>query len=308
MKDAAKPLPPLSVWLLAIRPKTLPAAVAPVVVGTALAVAGGAFHPTSALAALAGSLLLQIGVNLSNDFFDFIKGVDTPERLGPVRVTQSGLLAPKRVMIGMICTFACAVLVGLYLIARGGWPIVVIGFASILAALCYSGGPYPLASHGLGDLFVFLFFGLVAVCGTYYVQTLYLTGLAVLASVPVGFLITAILVVNNLRDIPTDSRTGKNTLAVIWGPRGARVEFFLLICASYLMPVLLWVAGWASPGVLLTFLSLPVAFRVGRTVLKNTGPMLNEALAGTGRLSLLFSLLFGLGLIFPVLAGFLSHP
>ena len=167
-----------------------------------------------------GALLLQIGVNLANDYFDYVKGVDSPERLGPVRVTQSGLISPVEVRRGMIAVLGLAVLVGLYLVQAAGWPVVVIGLASILGALAYSGGPYPLASHGLGDLFVLIFFGLVAVGGTYYVQTLTFKSSVALLSLPVGFLITAILVVNNLRDIETDRQAGKNTLAVFFGCQG----------------------------------------------------------------------------------------
>ena len=208
---------------MAVRHKTLPAALAPVLVGIALALSDKVFALLPALAAMGGALLLQIGVNLANDYFDFKKGIDSVDRLGPIRVTQTGLISPKQVMVGIVVTFGCSLLVGFYLVMVGGWPILFAGTASILSALAYSGGPCPLASLGLGDLFVFVFFGLVAVCGTYYVQALTLTWLVMGAAVPVGFLITAILVVNNLRDIEGDAKTGKRTLAVRLGVKGSRM-------------------------------------------------------------------------------------
>ena len=227
----------MDAWILAARPKTLPAAVAPVTVGSAMAAVHNSFSLLPAMAALAVALLLQIGVNLANDYFDFVKGVDSDDRLGPLRVTQSGLISPGRVRVAMIITLGLAGLPGLYLVYVGGWPVLVIGAASILAALAYSGGPYPLASNALGDLFVFIFFGLVAVCGTYYVQTLMLTATVVLIGADVGLLITAILVVNNLRDIATDSRTGKRTLAVRLGASGTKLEFSLLLAGAYCGPL-----------------------------------------------------------------------
>ena len=219
----------LGAWKLAVRPKTLPAALAPVIVGIALALSDKVFTLLPALAAMGGALLLQIGVNLANDYFDFKKGIDSEERLGPIRVTQTGLISPKGVLLGMVVTFGCSLMVGLYLVMVGGWPILVVGLASILSALAYSGGPSPLASLGLGDLFVFIFFGLVAVCGTYYVQTGTLTPMVVWSSLPMGFLITAILVVNNLRDLESDGAVGKKTLAVLIGKRGARLEYLLCL-------------------------------------------------------------------------------
>ncbi len=286
-------------WLLAARPRTLPAAVAPVLVGVALALADGVFAPLPALAALLGALLLQVGVNLANDYFDYVKGVDMAGRKGPLRVTHSGLIAPERVRLGMGVIFGLAVLVGLYLVVVGGWPVLAIGLASILAALAYSGGPFPLASHGLGDLFVFIFFGLVAVCGTYYVQAQALTALAVLVAVPVGLLITAILVVNNLRDIDTDRRAGKRTLAVILGERGARVEFVALLAAAYALPPGLWLAGMLSAWALLPWLTIPLAVRLVAALRRYAadGPAMNRALAGTARLTLAFSLLFALAIL-----------
>lgn len=292
----------IRLWMLAIRPRTLPAAVSPVLVGTAAAAAEHAFHLLPALAALAGALLLQIGVNLANDYFDFVRGVDTTERLGPVRVTQSGLIPPGRVLAGMILAFLLAAGAGLYLIFTAGWPILAVGCASILAAVLYSGGPYPLASHGLGDAFSFFFFGPVAVCGTYYVQALDVSFLCWMLSLSVGFLVAAILVVNNLRDIPTDSRVGKRTLAVILGPERSRVEFVLLWALAYGLLVILWLAGRLSPWGFLPFLTLPMTASLARSLWMLSGPSLNAALARTARLTLAFSLLLSAGLVIPLLS------
>ncbi len=278
-------------WLLAARPKTLPAAVAPVVVGTAIAAADGGFYFPAALTAFAVALLLQIGANLANDVFDFRRGADV-NRLGPVRVTQSGLIPPERVLLATGLVLGAAMLVGGYLVWRGGWPILFLGLLAILSALAYTGGPAPLGYHGLGDLFVFLFFGAVAVAGTAYVQTQELTRLAVAASVPVGCLATAILVVNNLRDVETDRVAGKRTLAVRLGAPATRLEYALLLAAAYLTPPLLWLTDLISAWWWLPWLTLPLAAALVRRVARETGPALNARLAGTARLQLLFGLLF----------------
>ena len=288
----------VNAWILATRPKTLPAAVAPVMVGSALAFSHGKFALLPALAALLVALLLQIGVNLANDYFDFIKGIDSDERLGPVRVTQSGLIAPARVKTAVGVTLGLAGLPGLYLVYIGGWPVILIGAASILAALAYSGGPYPLASNALGDLFVFIFFGLVAVCGTYYVQALTLTATVVWMGADVGLLITAILVVNNLRDIDTDGKTGKHTLAVRLGARGSKLEFSLLLAGAYCGPFVLWVCGVFSIWVLLPFVSAPLAWRLVQVIWRTTGgSMLNQTLASTAKLAFIYSLLLATGIV-----------
>lgn len=297
-KGRVTDISPMEAWILAARPKTLPAAVAPVMVGSAMAAVHNSFALLPAMAALAVALLLQIGVNLANDYFDFIKGVDSDDRLGPLRVTQSGLIPPARVRAAMSITLGLAGLPGLYLLYVGGWPVLVIGAASILAALAYSGGPYPLASNGLGDLFVFIFFGLVAVCGTYYVQTLMLTATVVLIGADVGLLITAILVVNNLRDIASDSRTGKRTLAVRLGAGGTKLEFSLLLAGAYCGPLVFWICGIFSVWVLLPFVSAPLAWRLIRTIRRTSdGPRLNHTLASTAKLAFLFSLLLAIGII-----------
>ncbi|MBW7885421.1 MAG: 1,4-dihydroxy-2-naphthoate polyprenyltransferase [Caldilineaceae bacterium] len=285
-------------WILAARPKTLPAALSPVLVGTALAIADGVFALGPALAAALGALLLQILSNFANDYSDHYRGADTQDRLGPVRVTSAGLIKPADLRKGIAVIVALAVLVGLYLVYVGGWPIVVIGLAAIAAALAYTGGPLPFGYYGLGDFFVFLFFGVVAVCGTYYVQALMVTPGVFVASLAVGALVTAILVVNNYRDIETDRRAGKRTLAVLLGRQGARLEYALLFALAYLIAPALWLAFGLGPLVLLTWLTLPLARRLVRILaLATDGPTLNQALAGTARLGLLYSLLLAAGIV-----------
>jgi 1,4-dihydroxy-2-naphthoate octaprenyltransferase len=288
------------VWLLAARPATLPAAIVPVVVGTAAALHGGApMQVGPFVAALVAALLIQIGTNLANDVFDFRRGADTAERLGPPRVTQTGLLSQTQVLVATYLTFGLAALVGVYLILVGGWPILVIGLLSILAGLAYTGGPWPIGYHSLGDLFVFAFFGVVAVVGSAYLQTLSITPLAVWASIPVGLLVTAILVVNNLRDIDTDRQVGKITLAVRLGRRGTRIENASCVYGAYLVPPLLWLQGLAGPWCWLPWLSLMLAVPLARFVQRTEGRALNQALKRTGQLHLVFGLLFAAGLWLP---------
>jgi 1,4-dihydroxy-2-naphthoate octaprenyltransferase len=285
-------------WMLAIRPRTLPAAAAGVVMGSALAWRDGFFRLDATLACLLTALLLQIGSNLANDVFDFERGTDTPERLGPVRVTQAGLLTPSQVKVGMAVVFGLAALFGLYLAWLGGWPIILIGLAAILSAIAYTGGPFPLGYYGLGDLFVFIFFGLASVAGTYYVQAGSVSAAAWWMTIPPGLIITAILVVNNLRDLEHDRKAGKHTLAVILGEQATKTQYLICTIAAYLvMPVAAWmeVIPWSS---LLTWLSLPLAIRTARVVFTRRGRPLNAALAGTGQTALLFSILFWVGLLF----------
>ena len=286
--------------MLAARPRTLPAAIAPVMLGSATAVADKSFVWLPAAAALMVALLLQIGVNLANDYFDYLKGIDTQDRLGPPRVTQSGLIPANQVRAGMILILIMSLIPGIYLLILGGLPVLIIGLACICAALAYSGGPFPLASHGLGDLFVFIFFGLVAVCGTYYVQALRLTPLVWLMGVIEGLLITAILVVNNLRDIQSDRQTGKRTLAVIIGDRGSRIEYVLLLAGAYAIPIILWLSGRMSVWVMLPILSLPQALSMMHFIWKSAGgSILNQALANTAKLALVYSSLLSVGLLLP---------
>lgn len=283
-------------WMLAARPATLPAAAVPVLVGSGAAHAAGDFSIGVLLAALAAALLIQIGTNFANDVFDFERGTDTDERLGPPRVTQSGLLTPRDVRIGVAAAFGAAALLGLYLAWVGGWPIIVIGAASIAAGLAYTGGPWPFGYHGLGDIFVFVFFGLVAVCGTYYLHTGDVSGLSLSAGSAIGFLITAILVVNNLRDRATDARTGKRTLAVRLGDRATRLQYAALLAGAYAIAVAMAVV--ASWWLLLPLLSLPLAMRVATPVVNGAeGRTLNLTLKGTARLTLAYGVLLAAGFL-----------
>lgn len=288
-----KSLSPWRIWLMAFRLPTLPAAVVPVIVGTAVAVADGHFRFWVLVAALVATLLIQIGTNLANDYFDFKQGADTEERLGPTRVTQAGLLSPRAVLMGMVVTFALSVLAGLYLMYVGGWPILAVGLVSIAAGIAYTGGPWPLAYHGLGDVFVFVFFGVVAVTGTYYVHADTLSAVSLIASVPVGLLATAILVVNNLRDIDTDRAAGKRTLAVRLGPRLTRIQYAACLIGAYMVPIVLWRLGYLGVGFWLVGLTLPLSIPLLRDVLGGAaGRELNPMLGRTGRLHLLYGLLF----------------
>jgi len=284
------------VWLLAARPRTLPVAFAPVLVGTAVAAAEGAARALPAIAALAGALLLQIGANLANDLFDSEKGADREDRIGPPRAMQLGLVSSAQMRRAIALVFGAAVAVGVYLVAVGGWPIAAIGVLAVAAGLAYTGGPFPFGYHGLGDIAVFFFFGPVAVVGSHYVQTLSLSPLALAAALPVGALATAILVVNNLRDIETDARAGKRTLAVRIGPRWTRIEFTGLLVFAYVLLPDFWLLGATSAWVLLPLLTLPRALILGRTLAGSCdGPTLNRTLAATAQLAFGFSLLFAVG-------------
>jgi len=283
-------------WLLACRPATLTAAIVPVIVGSAVAHALHGFRLAPALAALFGAILIQIATNFANDVFDHEKGADTEERLGPTRATAAGLLTPRQVRAGLGFTIALTALPGLYLVSIGGWPIVVVGVASVLSGIAYTGGPYPLGYHGLGDLFVFVFFGLVAVCGTAFVQIGSIPPLAILASVPVGALATAILVVNNVRDRETDVKAGKRTLAVRFGRRAGLVEYAALFALSYATPVACVAWLGRSLWTLLPLASLPVAILLTRSLASLEGRPLNAVLARTAMLLLLFGVLFSVGL------------
>ncbi len=292
---------PLRVWLLAARPATLPAAVGPVLVGIGASLSvGTSFRLDTALACLAVALLLQVAANLSNDLADFERGADTPERLGPTRAAASGLLTPAAVRRGIAVVVVAAGVVGLYLVSIGGPVLLVIGALAIVAAIAYTGGPWPYGYRGLGDVFVFIFFGLVAVAGTAYLQAGTLEPLFVIAAIPVGALVTAILVVNNLRDIPTDRAADKRTLAVTFGEGFAKAEYMALLTVALVVPVLLALGGTVGPTVLLPLAALPLALGPIREVLA-TGVdrdrrRLNPVLRSTARLSLVAALLFAVGL------------
>jgi 1,4-dihydroxy-2-naphthoate octaprenyltransferase len=281
---------------MAARLRTLPAAVAPVFVGTALAGHDGEFDVFAFLAALLGALFIQVGTNLSNDYSDARRGADTEDRLGPVRVTAGGLVPPRQVLIATYVTFGLAVVCGIYLIAKAGPVLLLIGGASILAGVLYTGGPRPYGYEGLGEVFVFLFFGVVAVTGSYFVQVEDLAWQAFVAAVPVGLLASAILVVNNVRDLETDRRASKRTLAVRLGRARTRVLYVAMLAGAYVSLVPL-VAG-VSPWVLLPLLSVPLALRLAAIVRTRTdGPSLNGALAGTGMLQLVFCVLLSAGML-----------
>ncbi len=286
-------------WWLAIRPRTLPAAVGPVLVGLGVAVGMGVFEPLPAVAALAVALLLQVASNLANDLFDFRSGADSADRVGPPRAAALGLLSQRELVVGVALVIGLAGLAGLYLVSIGGLAILVLGVVAVVAALAYTGGPWPYGYRGLGEVFVFAFFGPVAVAGTTYLQTLTLEPLALLASVPVGVLVTAILVVNNLRDIAQDARAGKRTLAVRLGERGAMAEFDVLLLVALVAVPVLAVAG-GGPGVLLAWLGVPLALPLRREIRAGGDPRrLNAVLAGTARLSLVCAALLAAGLALP---------
>ena len=285
----------VAVWWLAIRPKILPASITPIVVGSAVAIAEDGLHLLTALVALLVAMALQITSNLANDLFDFKKGADA-NRVGPMRVTQSGLATPGQMAVAVGATVAVALAGGVYLVYRGGWPMLVIGLLAILAALAYTGGPYPLGYNGLGDPFVFVFFGLVGVAGSAYVQTGDLTWLAVLCAVPVGCLAVVIIVANNLRDIETDRAAGKRTLAVFLGRERTILEFATLLGVAYLVPPLLWLGGQIGPWWLLTLASAPMAVTLVARTRTATGRELVPVLIGTSRLIFVYGALFAVGI------------
>ena len=283
-------------WILAARPKTLWASIAPVVVGTALAYGDGAHHWPSALIALACAVLIQIGTNFANDYFDYEKGADTEERMGPLRVTQSGMVSPTTMKWATAVIFFFACVGGAILTWRGGWPIAVVGLLCILSGLLYTGGPYPLGYLGLGDLFVLIFFGPVAVGGTYYVQALQVNTTVLVAGMGPGLLITAILTVNNLRDIEVDRKAGKRTLAVRFGKTFTRWEYALLVLVGISIPPFLYLRSGQHLSSLLSLLVVLPAISTFRGVFGHAeGPSLNPVLANTARMSLLYSLLFSVG-------------
>jgi 1,4-dihydroxy-2-naphthoate octaprenyltransferase len=288
----------LEAWILASRPRTLPAAAAPVLVGAALALRAIEFDPLNASAALFVALLLQIGANLANDLFDHERGTDTPARIGPARAMAQGWLTPLEMRLGIGVIFGLAALLGLVLYLDQGWPVLVIGLAAILAALAYTGGPFPYGYYALGDIFVFLFFGLAAVAGTYFVQAGQVTLTVWLASVPMGLLIVNILVVNNLRDIETDTVAKKRTLAVLLGRRAMQIEYLLCLLVAYLLPLLMAALGLLSFWTLLTWISLPQGWALYRLLRKAEGPVLNIVLSQTAQLTLVYAGLFAAGILF----------
>lgn len=292
----AQPMSPARAWLLAARPATLPAALGPVLVGLGVGLSQGAFDPVAAIACVLVALLLQVAANLANDLFDHRSGADAADRVGPVRAAASGLLSERALASGTAVVLGLAALCGLVLVAIGGPVLLVLGVLAIVAAVAYTGGPFPYGYRGLGEVAVFCFFGVVAVAGTAYLQTGTWSALGFAASIPVGALVTAILVVNNLRDVEPDRRAGKRTLAVILGARFARYEYLGLLVVAYLVPILLAVAR-TGPTTLLPLLSLPLAVPLVGIVFRDGDPRrLNPVLRGTARLQLAFAILFSIGL------------
>lgn len=286
------------IWLLAARPKTLWAAIAPVLMGTALAANDRAFHWPSAFVALIGAILIQIGTNYANDYFDFLKGADAGKRLGPTRATQAGQVQPQQMRLAFILVFALAMLLGIYLVWRGGWPVVAIGLASIFFGVLYTATPYALAYLGIADLFVLVFFGPVAVGGTYYVQTLTIEPYILIAGLAPGLISMAILVVNNLRDIETDRAAGKKTLAVRFGKQFTQAEYILCLLAACLISLWLSIAHDLPIALGIVFLILPAGISSIKTVFNpGEGVILNRVLAGTGKLLLLYCVLFSAALL-----------
>lgn len=288
----------IKIWISASRPKTLWAAFSPVIIGTAMAYGEGKVHWLSAVLAAVGAILIQIGTNFSNDYYDYFRGADKKERLGPIRVTQAGLVKPETMKRATILVFSLAFASGIYLIYRGGWPVLIIGLLSILFGILYTAGPYPLGYNGLGDIFVLIFFGLVAVGGTYYVQALEINSLVLLAGLSPGLFSTAILTVNNLRDISSDKKAGKKTLAVRFGEDFARLEYLFSVLIACLIPIVLFFISDSHLYALAASLVFLAAIPPIRTIYEQKpGKIFNQVLATTGRLLLLYSLLFSIGWI-----------
>ncbi len=288
----------LQIWLLAFRLKTLPAAIAPIIIGLSYAYQSGIFNPFVAFFTLLASILIQIGTNLANDVFDFEKGTDTEERLGPKRVTQAGLLTSKQVKKAMIISFLLALLIGLYLSLIGGWPIVIIGSFAIISGIAYTGGPYPLGYHGLGDLFVFIFFGIVAVPGTFYLQGGELfDSFAIILGIIMGLMADCILIVNNIRDADNDIKTGKNTLTVIFGKKISKLQYSIFVIIPYLFPFWIFQNMVPKLAIFIVLFSFPICIRSIIDIWYKSGKSLNIVLENTARLQFIYSILLSFGFI-----------
>lgn len=284
-------------FLLASRPKTLLAAVVPILIGTSVAVYYDKYNFPAAIIALLCSILIQVGTNYVNDLYDFLKGTDTADRVGPTRALAAGLLTVNEMKAGIVAIFGLAFVLGLYLVMIGGWWILAVGIVSIIAGISYTAGPYPLAYNGLGDIFVFIFFGLVATIGSFYVQALEINELIILASIPVGALITNILVVNNYRDIEEDKQANKLTLSVKLGARFTRWQYIFSLAVSYLSIVYIYFFQKSNFMILLPFLSLPAAVRLVKMLYDYKGDQLNTTLEYTAKFALVFCVLFAIGII-----------
>lgn len=284
-------------WILASRPKTLLAAFVPVIIGSAIAYHDGMFKPISSVIALICAILIQVGTNFTNDLFDYLSGKDTHIRLGPTRVLASGLITVNEMKLGIFLTFLITFLIGLYLVFTAGWIVLLIGILSIIAGIGYTAGPYPLAYNGLGDIFVFVFFGIIGTVGTYYVQTLEVTAFVFWASIPVGSLITNILVINNYRDIDEDKSNGKNTLAVKLGERFTQMQYIVFMVLSYAVLIIVYITFKQTIWVFLPLLTLPLSLRLIKMIFTLKGKDLNKTLELTAKLSAIYGILFALGII-----------
>lgn len=287
----------IKIWVLASRPKTLPAAVAPVLVGTAVAISANKLNLIAALIALICSVLIQIGTNFVNDLYDYLKGTDDENRVGPTRALAAGWVSPSQMKFAIYLTFGTTFVLGLYLVYLAGWIILLVGVLSIISGYSYTAGPYPLAYNGLGDVFVFFFFGFVATVGTYYVQAIEFSQFALFASIPIGLLITNILVVNNYRDADEDKKKNKNTLTVKFGKRFSLVQYFISILVSFVVPLFLYFKYDTTPFILLPMLTLPLAIKLQIDMNRLDGEKLNKTLELTAKLSVLYSLLFSVGIV-----------
>ena len=285
-------------WLLAARLKTLTASISPVILGSALAFHDETFHLFIFFMTLLAAILIQVGTNFANDVFDYQKGSDREDRLGPLRVTQSGLISAEKMKKAMWQTFALAICVGSYLVFIGGWPIVLIGLVSIAAGIAYTGGPYPLGYHGWGDVLVFIFFGFIAVLGTYYLQSGTINELSLYMGAAMGMLSTAILVVNNLRDADTDKLSGKKTLAVRLGKKFSKIQYSILMLLPFLLPLYIWWNVENELSVLITIFALPTSSHLINQIFSLTGRDLNLVLNRTARFMFIFTVLFSAGLVF----------
>ena len=284
-------------WILASRPRTLAAAIVPVIVGSSIAVRDGLFQPLAAFIALLCSILIQVGTNYVNDLFDFLHGTDKEDRTGPQRAVASGIISVTEMKIGIYISFGLSFVLGMYLVSIGGWFILFLGVISILAGVAYTAGPFPLAYNGLGDIAVFIFFGFVGTVGTYYVQTLTITSMAFWSSVPVGALITNILVVNNYRDREEDRSNGKNTLAVIFGEKFTRLQYLTFMIVSYAILFVVYFTYKKSLWIFLPLLSLPISIKLIRMIYSLRGKELNKTLELTAKLSAIYGLLFAAGIL-----------
>ena len=284
-------------WIIASRPKTLTAAISPVLLGTALAYSEGSFNIIIFIFIITSACLIQIGTNLSNDLFDYLKGTDNSSRLGPDRAMQAGIISKQEIIKAIFIVFSISICFGFYLALLGGWIIVLIGLLSIFCGIIYTGGPFPLAYNGLGDIFVFIFFGLVAVSGTYYLYTDNFSVNSLILGSACGCLSTGVLVVNNLRDIDNDSKCGKNTLAVFLGVKFTQMEYLLLMLISYIIPIYIAFSFGNKMSIYIVYFTLPIAIRLIIDIFHNKKSLLNDTLEGNAKLLFLYSLLFSFGII-----------